>query len=192
MSENQSPPTATYYDFVKKLFNRSGDISKDFCHAILGIVTEIHEYQHSTDETNGLEELGDLEFYVVALAQVLEDHTGLFITPGINEMLAHFNTRARLTSPDEVISDLTTQMLDSAKRWVGYGKEPESPVEVYAAVVTLVMFVNLTGPYPNENPEAIMRANMAKLLKRYPGGEFDAFRAVNRDLESELVALQTA
>lgn len=192
MSENQSPPTPTYYDFVKKLFNRSGDVSKDFTHAILGIVTEIHEYLHATGETNALEELGDLEFYVVALAQVIEDHVGPFLPPNVNDTLDYFSAGARGQGVRGVIEDVTNQMLDAAKRWVGYGKAPGEPIEVYGVVVALVVFVNLTGPYPNRDSDLIRKANMAKLLKRYPGGEFDAFRAVNRDLESELVALQTA
>jgi hypothetical protein len=33
-----------YEGFVKALFNRSGDLPKDFAHAVLGIVTECHEY----------------------------------------------------------------------------------------------------------------------------------------------------
>ena len=58
--------------------------------------------------------------------------------------------------------------------------------------LVLAYFANITGPYPCDDYERIQAVNMAKLLKRYPGGEFDSFRAVVRDLDGERAVLESA
>lgn len=186
MSETSIP---TYADFVRKLFNKSDDRSKNFTHAILGIATEIHEFLGATDEVNGIEELGDLEFYLEALAQVIWGTNNRTETSTV-DALSEFSEQASKIGIPAVISAVTNEMLDSAKRWVGYGKEPADLYAVYGACRALVAFVNCYGPYPCMDTDRIRKTNMAKLLKRYPGGEFDAFRAVTRDLDAERQALQ--
>lgn len=176
-----------YYDFVRKLFNRSGDPSKDFAHAILGIVTESHELLSATDEVNALEEQGDLMFYLHALQQVIEDTTSEVLIIPDNDYLED-----KLGSPADFIAFRCNELLDHAKRWVGYGKMPHNLDDVFFDTAELVWFLNTTGPYPQVDTDRIKAVNMAKLLKRYPGGEFDAYRAVVRDLEGERVVLQTA
>lgn len=188
MSEKAIP---IYGEFVRKLFNRSGDPSKDFTHAILGIVTEIHEYLSAKDEVNGLEELGDLAFYLVALAQVVEDHVGPatgFTPDTVTSLLERIDQHG--AAP--VIADVCNSLLDDAKRWVGYGKEPKSLHEVLATVTDLVVAVNLTGPYPCEDMARLETTNMRKLLKRYPGGEFSQYHAIVRDLDGERAVLESA
>ena len=185
-------PTGTYYDFVARLFNRSGDPSKDCAHAILGIVTEIHEYLSATDDVNGLEELGDLAFYLVALRQVIETERKFLDEPEIKRTLKDFEEQAKQYGITAVISGVSNELLDIAKRWVGYGKRHEDLAHVFKVASALVYYVNITGPYPCYEPDRILEVNMAKLLKRYPGGEFDAYRAVVRDLEAERAVLQTA
>lgn len=182
-----------YYDFVKKLFNRTGDPSKDFAHCILGIVTEIHEYYTATDKVNAIEELGDMQFYLVALAQVVEEHSGPFIVDGSTTKVPDLFEAADKIGIHNVISGSCNTLLDDAKRWVGYGKEPKSLSEVFNAVSDLVFFVSRTGFYPVNDTDAdrIKLVNMAKLLKRYPGGEFSAYHAVVRDLAGERAVLES-
>ena len=188
MSETQSPGTPTYSEFVRRLFNRNGNPASDFAHAILGIVTEIHEYEFAKDPVNGLEELGDLQFYVVALRQVVEDILGHTLpTPALPDLPTSVAFK-----PREAVYDLSTIILDHAKRWVGYGKQPTDLMSVFNTAATLVYFANITGPYPCTDYQRIEAVNMAKLLKRYPGGEFDAFRAVVRDLDGERAVLESA
>lgn len=188
MKEIQSPGTPTYSEFVRRLFNRSGNPASDFTHAILGIVTEIHEYEFAKDAVNGLEELGDLRFYIVALRQVIEDLTGLPLPP---TALPDLST-AKPAYPRGTVDDMSTALLDHAKRWIGYGKQPADLVSVFNTTATLAYFANITGPYPCGDYRRIEAVNMAKLLKRYPGGEFDAFRAVVRDLDGERAVLESA
>lgn len=188
MKEIQSPITPTYSEFVRRLFNRSGNPASDFTHAILGIVTEIHEYEFATDPVNGLEELGDLQFYVVALRQVIEDIAGLPLpTPDMPDL-----STANAWNPRNTVDDLSTVLLDHAKRWVGYGKQPADLEAVLNTAEVLAYFANITGPYPCDDYKRIEAVNVAKLLKRYPGGEFDAFRAVVRDLDGERAVLESA
>jgi hypothetical protein len=193
MSENQSPAAPSYADFVRKLFNRSGDLSKDFTHAILGVVTEINEYLTAIDEVNGLEELGDLEFYLEALGQVVADARSAAADGSVIALdLTPLYTQARLVSFEAVIANESATLLDQAKRWVGYGKQPTDLQAVLNQAVSLVVFANLGGKYPNMDHDRIRKVNMAKLLKRYPGGEFDAYRAIVRDVEAERVVLQAS
>ena len=188
MSEKSIP---TYADFVRKLFNRSGDLSKDYTHAILGVVTEIHEYLTATDEVNGLEELGDLAFYIEALAQVVFDATG---ERPVRDKEADEGLARTIMDTENLgllISNMSTDLLDSAKRWVGYGKQPPSLSGEFNNALNLVSFVNAVGPFPSSDLARIKAVNMAKLLKRYPGGEFDAYRAVVRDLDGERAVLES-
>jgi hypothetical protein len=183
MMENTIP---TYDNFVRKLFNRSGDPSKDFTHAILGIVTEIHEYTNSTDAVNGLEELGDLTFYSVALRQVIEDYTGTLLvpTPMPNLRRAEFEK-----DKDKYFADESVYLMDVAKRWVGYGKVPADLNDLYNRVVQLADLANRSGKYPCDDFVKLSGSNMRKLLKRYPGGEFSQYHALVRDLGAEREAL---
>lgn len=193
MSENQSLGTPTYSDFVRKLFNRSGDLSKDFTHAVLGISTELHELATATDEVNANEELGDLEFYLEALDQVVGDMlTEPFPAQEITPELEALRDKAQQYGIMFAMLDASNQLQDTAKRWVGYGKVPADPVGVWRLAAAVVVFSRITCAYPNEDVEQIRRINMAKLLKRYPGGEFSAYHALVRDLEAERVVLQTA
>lgn len=193
MSEikSQSPSTPSYEDFVRKLFNRSDDPSKDFTHAVLGVVTEIHEYLSATDEVNAREELGDLAFYRVGLRQVITDLIGPFNTPDLSEGLQYLHEQAIKGGCAPIIANTCNTLLDDAKRWVGYGKQPKSLPEVYRTVSELIHFVNQTGPYPDSDAARVQRTNMAKLLQRYPGGEFSQYHALVRDLGAERAVLES-
>lgn len=187
MSEIAIP---TYDQFVRKLFNRSGNPASDFTHAVLGIVTEIHEYEFAKDPVNGLEELGDLQFYIVALRQVVEDVLGRPVES--EEFVSIDLDGAKPWTGCTNVYTLSTELLDHSKRWIGYGKQPKDLVAVLNTALVLAYFANITGPYPCDDYKRIEAANMAKLLKRYPGGEFDSFRAVVRDLDGERAVLESA
>lgn len=184
MSENTVP----YGDFVRLLFNRSGDLSKDFTHAILGIVTEIHEYLSATDAVNGLEELGDLEFYVEALSQVVADAAGghtLFPSMVIPDDSGSMEDIAG------AISHECNELLDHAKRWVGYNKRPADLPLILEQAAHLVAFVNRTGPFPCTDADRIQASNMAKLNTRYQG-KYSQAAALNRNLEAERATLASS
>lgn len=191
MSENQPP----YAEFVRSLFNVSGDPSKDFTHAILGIVTEVHEYLSSTDEVNALEELGDLMFYVQAVRQVIEDHLGfpiMFRLPGDTVYGDTMTLRSEHEGANNVIAEVCNDLLDDCKRWVGYGKAPDGFAQKLLDVTDFVDFVNAVGPFPCDDWVRIEDANRAKLAKRYAGLVFTQAAAINRDLAGERAVLEAA
>jgi len=193
-----SPSTVKYPDFVRRLFNISGDPSKDFAHAVLGVATEVRELLDASDQVNALEERGDLRFYVVAAAQVIGDHLGTEL-PLQDLSVTAFETAQDILADDEEIveHDLSVRvndLLDHAKRWVGYGKQPANLLSVMHDVMVVEYLAPRVSPMvaefvPLPKVEAV---NMAKLLKRYPGGEFSAFHALQRDLEAERATLETA
>lgn len=185
-----------YDKFVRAMFNRSGDPAKDFAHAILGVVTEIHEMRNFEGEVNFLEEAGDLKFYTHALRQVCEDHEGYEFTEqalllGLGLVPDSFFVETAEQSPV-----LINELLDVAKRWVGYGKLSHSLTGVCCAVVNLAAVEILAiAPHLEDDDgfaDRCERANVEKLLDRYNGMQFDAERAVNRDLDSERRVLESA
>lgn len=196
MSNQLQAQEPSYPAFVRKLFNRSGDPSKDFAHAILGIVTEAHEYLTAEDMVNAFEEMGDLEFYLEALSQVIEDFRGHAlpmqdIEVELEKDMAIFDFSAR---PHALLQDTLVELLDQAKRWVGYARDPKSldatlVLAQYAARAARTL--GLLGRVEYDRAHTIS-VNMAKLLKRYPGGDFDQFRALQRDLGAERATLESA
>ena len=180
-----------YRAFVAKLFNRTGDLSKDFSHAVFGIVTEVDEMFKAQDAKHAREEKGDLTFFMVALDIVATEAS--FTQLVADDMTAYpevLQQAMAAESPGRALNDLLIDLMDAAKRWVGYGKTPADFSElVYKARLAVGIALTMT-PFQGDTPEDVQKTNMAKLLVRYPGGEFDAYRAVERDLEAERVVLE--
>ncbi len=179
----------SYTKFVRRLFNRSDDSSKDFAHAVLGVVTEIHEFRTAEDATNALEELGDIEFFVEALAQVVSDVAG--DRPTLQQ--TDIDTLAAEVGEDlpatEFISNTCNELCDHVKRWVGYGKAPTDLHHVWRLAAVAGFCANAVSHHANLDRQAVREANVRKLLKRYPGGEFSQFHALVRDKGAEREAI---
>lgn len=181
--------TVGYEGFVKSLYNRTGDLSKDFSHAVLGIVTECHEYLTATDEVNAVEEAGDLCFYLTALKQVLDEMSPID-DEAYNKL--YDAASARMETEDFQVVSTYVEWLDLAKRWVGYGKSPTMhTTELLANASALVSFVVSCGPVGEPDMHKVLLVNVEKLLQRYNGMTFSAERAVNRDLFAEREVLET-
>jgi NTP pyrophosphatase (non-canonical NTP hydrolase) len=195
--------TLGYAGFVRSLFNRTGDLSKDFTHCVLGVITELHELSSAVqakDFTNIREEVGDLHFFLEAFSLVLDD-----LCP-INEPVAHdFMSKAfdRPWKADEV-NATSIEWMDLCKRWVGYGKVPTmstnqllGEMRAFAIVVSAIhseMLSKSVGYDCSEyfDADAAIVANVAKLMTRYNGIKFNAERAVNRNLEAERQSLEAS
>lgn len=183
MDAKQVLETVGYQGFVKSLFNRSGDISKDFAHAALGLVTELDEFANATDPLNALEEKGDLLFYLEAMRQVLDEHSPVHM--GMLDAYAEKIVQRYLEDPPKLVT-VMMEWVDLAKRWIGYGKAPTMSTTELFAEASLLVFV-LTKDVPGD----AMTSNINKLLTRYNGMTFSKDRAVNRDKEAERAALQS-
>lgn len=184
----------TYKAFVAKLFNRNGDLSKDFAHAVFGIVTEVRELMRATDDINATEEAGDLTFFGEALELVLAEFSQNLASDPIKVADTRWSIydHALTHPPAQVIEEFCHDLMEDAKRWVGYGKAPkDADALVTKARVILSLALSASDCLDVSKPH-LQKTNMAKLLKRYPGGEFDAFRAVNRDTQGERDAIEAA
>lgn len=184
-----------YNQFVAGLFNRDkgGDLSKDFAHAMLGIATEVNELRRATDSVNALEEKGDLLFYGIALALVVQDIIGLEFTDDQWESFTDYyddiTEQVGDGDPTTFIDDAVTHLLDQAKRWVGYGRRPEDFVQTTREALGLVSYILDSTPYEHEDMQ-ILLANVHKLKDRYKGLAFNAELAVNRDTAAERQVLE--
>ena len=208
MSENQpqAPLTADeilaapdgYNQFVQGLFNRTGDLSKDFTHAVLGILTECHEYRNAIDQVHAIEEAGDQLFFVTALKIVLGEHLGEAAFLEMSKRSAE-HLDATLQTWDgkpvsDVLLDQSVYAMDVCKRWVGYGKEPtQDQLDTLVCRLLAVCGVALeSGPFWPLDFDQVQKVNVEKLLERYNGTRFSADRAVNRDLANERAILERA
>jgi hypothetical protein len=190
-----------YSRFVRTLFNRSGDLAKDFAHAVLGLSTECVELKQATDEVNAVEEVSDLLFYLEALQQVAFDFDPIQVTDSevVDAIAGHYAFEfAKAHSPAETLEFCLNQLEDIAKRWVGYGKAPAvswlNIVLVGEAAIIAACDMSLLRRQAGTEAldERAKRVNVAKLLKRYKGAVFNADLAVDRDLTAERRVLEDA
>lgn len=197
--------TVGYEGFVRALFNRTGTPSVDFTHAVLGIATEVYELLSAKDAVNATEEAGDLAFYLQAMWIVLSDAYPTLVE-GVErsnefdlivEQVGDLHKEAIMSmSKPALLNHLLTELLDVAKRWVGYGKEyPHHPAHLpvlAGIVVGLAEHLCVASGSLEDDTERTIEVNVKKLLKRYQGMKFDATLAVNRDLAGERAVLDAA
>lgn len=156
-----------YREFVAKLFHRTGQLEKDFAHAILGITTEMGELlhaHHAKDKVNLLEEAGDMLFFCTAAAMVLRDYAKesllefddevhevfgttreailgtdatVFIA-GLLSVPAFGHVASMIHDDPKVPDEAVTRLQNMAKGWVGYDKKPDA-AEVAAALGSLLV-----------------------------------------------------
>ncbi len=183
MTAKEVLATIGYPGFVRSLFNRTGDLSKDFTHAVLGLVTESHEYLEAVERNDVVEEAGDLAFYSEALQQVLND-----LSP-INEAeLDKFEDEIIASYAGTIVDleEIHVEWLDLAKRWIGYGKAPTmSTTRLLAEARAMINFTIQAGKLTQSDAMQVLLVNIEKLMSRYNGIKFSADLAVNRDVATE-------
>lgn len=205
-TQTQAPLTADeilaapdgYGQFVQGLFNRTGDISKDFTHAVLGIMTECHEYTNAIDDVHAIEEAGDQLFFVTALKIVVSEHLGEAAFRELSRKSAERLDETLQTWDGQPVSDVLLDQsvfaMDVCKRWVGYGKEPTQGQlqELVCRLVAVCGVALESGKFWPLDFDQVQKVNVEKLLERYNGTRFNADRAVNRDLANERATLERA
>lgn len=183
MTAKEVLATIGYPGFVRSLYNRTGDLSKDFTHAVLGLVTESHEYLEAVERNDVVEEAGDLAFYSEALQQVLND-----LSP-INEAeLDKFEDEIIASYAGTIVDleEIHVEWLDLAKRWIGYGKAPTmSTTRLLAEARAMINFTIQAGKLTQSDAMQVLLVNIEKLMSRYNGIKFSADLAVNRDVATE-------
>ena len=123
-------PGVAYSAFVRHLF-RPMDKANMFTHAVLGLCTEHQEALLAPNRENYLEELGDYQFFFVAMIQQLDADVVGSLELGVVDQLAdkleqeaqqcHRDFDGCLNgepSPADFASAAKTILLDTAKRWL--------------------------------------------------------------------------
>lgn len=157
----------TYADFVKSRFKTPWATLIDMRnvdpqvaashHAILGLVGEWFEYKYATDNTNRREELGDMLFYMEALAQALDVELPIVCRiPRVSER--------EYAGVVACMEQNLGELLDMSKKQLIYGKS--------VCLIARAMYVsNCFGPilgYHCYELEGLQSENVDKLTKRYP------------------------
>lgn len=182
-----------YPAFVRSLYNRTGDNSKDLAHAVLGVITECHELLAAKEVVNAVEEMGDILFYCIALHQVLEDAFpgGVFAEGDAGEKEFDQMVALAASGPETTVrgalDGYSWAYLDIVKRWVGYGKEPSLSEVKQMLVDTALMTDRVASAVFDEGFQVqhVLIVNVCKLMERYKGTTFSKERAVNRDIAAE-------
>lgn len=151
-------------------------------HSVMGILTETEELLDNhfiqKDETNILEEVGDITWYLAIIGREynleFESHTTLSNEEPINIIIS--------------IIKQSLKLLDALKKKIFYNKkiDDESFKEIFREIM------NLTMIYMNHHSIDLEKAfdvNIAKLKSRY-GDKFTSDRAINRDTEIERKILE--
>ena len=201
-------PGVTYSAFVRHLF-RPMDKASMFTHAVLGLCTEHQEALIAPNKENYLEELGDYLFFLLAMTQQLDPNVVESMELAKVDLLGDEFADAAMEShkdfgglligvpgPADFASAAKTELLDTAKRWLAYGKTPDAEVTkraVGAALLLLQSSLGVEGLQGEETPALalMVRTNVAKLEVRYKG-TFSTEQALNRDTQGEMDALSAA
>ena len=164
---------------VASLFKREGyfDPAQPLVHAAMGVLGEVVELAHSTDQENSIEELGDLEFYIEATLQELEILDGGF---GSSTRLKFHVYIMDHTSSGIVESTEYTPYLPPAneffdlckKVWIYRKPISEVREKMLSSLALLQCCLLETMDALGTDQEQVRAANQAKLAKRYPGGVY--------------------
>lgn len=176
-------------DYIEKaLRTESVDLFKVDCprvlHAAIGVNTEIGELLLATDETNMIEEIGDVLWYMAILANVID------ATFEELEMLGKIQIEADdLDLLDvKVLFEHSSKMLDLVKRGLFYGI-PTDLLQVSRCAGIVLCWLRRALEDDHYTVEEAMGANIAKLARRYPD-KFTSEAAVDRDHLAELEVLK--
>lgn len=147
----------------------------DRLHAAIGMVGEVRELRDSTGPENTIEELGDFMFYLQAYANTL--------TESMVYILDHVDTKESVTI--EQFDTAAHKLLDLAKKETIYCKAfDESKV---MAIVGALWWLAAEYAWAIAGISVIdvIKANRAKLEKRYPSGYSNAAAQARADKAGE-------
>lgn len=154
----------------------------ELAHYALGMVGEAGELSSpaALPVDDYIKEIGDCFWYAAGVCSVmgytLEDFADMdTITRGF-----------QLSNVLNVLMTSAANICEQAKKFQFYGKAPSDVVlrsNLHDYVSCLFFLCRMIG----ENPLSVCDKNIRKLEARFQG-KFDAFRAVNRDVEAEAEA----
>lgn len=161
-----------YPTFVNSRFKRLDSLAASLHHASTGICGEVQEFLAATTRENLSEELGDLDFYITQFKTLLIEQGLRWESRYLYPMsLEHASIALRNHSGE--LLDLTK------KGWIYNAEVPLGsyifPINMLDSAVSL--FCTLLG----FDRDSIRRANMEKLMARYPQGYSDQAAQERKD-----------
>ena len=181
MEDYRKLANRTECEYTFEVLQRNSDYIR-LLHAVLGLTGELTEFRSAVEEQNQiniLEELGDFYWYLAIIENILN----------IDFENDHDFQRTE-GNPHELVNDLEyyiCSMVDSLKRQIFYGAEGRD--WVYMGYQTHLLLKTLCELFQTSESE-VKAKNIAKLKARY-GDKFSEDKAINRDLNKELGALNT-
>lgn len=172
--ENRQPNYRPFHEMVANLFNAANfnNQAAGLMHAAIGISGEATEFLFHENNTNFMEEAGDLEFYLEALYQ--QASLSEFAVVLYEARAEH----ADVIQPTELaynqILQSAADILDQAKKiWV-YNKPLDGTVKNLFAIYIGTIQGALIRLYAWKNMDRaqVINFNQTKLGKRYPGGVY--------------------
>lgn len=175
--------TIKFEDMVKALAKPGADVIKGLTpesahilHMAVGVNTEIGElienYLDAGTLENCVEELGDIEFYYEGIVPHIEFSEGFDAIERDHEYVPVDNGLLRLAR-------YGGELLDAAKKYSIYEKPLDLSKTVEALINLRVTLCNLYYAYGITREEAV-KANIAKLGKRYADGNYSNKQAQDR------------
>lgn len=168
----------TYEQFVSSRVKWMGSFPADLTHATVGIVGELIELSSAPNRKNILEELGDIEFYLVHVTLAFEK-AGL--------PFPHFLDR-REKMDDDLTSNFANalffagNLLDTAKKlWVYNKPFPELASSFAFDFEALLDCLNTIHECLATSRGVLRANNEAKLRLRFPVGYNDAHAQARLD-----------
>jgi NTP pyrophosphatase (non-canonical NTP hydrolase) len=155
-------------------------------HSIMGISTEIGELISHTDNVNFNEEVGDIFWYIAIACDELRINFKELVTA-----FSSYRIEAFYDSKEAILNKLiitTSEALDKLKKNIFYGKEIINIEEDIEHIIRWLIYL-ITFENENVSIEEILEKNINKLKARY-GGKFEAFFAINRNLDTERKVLE--
>ncbi len=158
----------------------------ELAHYALGMVGEAGEIgsDSAMTEDDWIKELGDCFWYAAGVCSVLELSMQTTVDLGVQRNTTIHTLNNTLTT----LLTSASVICECAKKSLFYGKDiPVGLIQEQVGVyLSCLLFLCRVGGY---DPLDVCTKNIAKLEARF-GGQFDAFRAINRDLEAEGKAIE--
>lgn len=182
-----------YVEETRRTWNKKKDVIDNINHAVLGLFDEAGElakqyksnlaYGTNLDMTNVKEELGDMMYFLVRLADELQFKN----TDSLNDKLQKIIT----DKPEHEGKPSQIDMVFSINTRVGgvyTGLVTNDGPAIVRSIMDLMFNIKIFTVILDVDLSKIMEANIAKLRKRFPE-KFETEDALNRDVESESEAI---
>lgn len=157
----------------------------ELAHYALGLVGEAGELGSVVKmlPEEWMKELGDCFWYSAGICSVL----GLEMQGIVDAFAVPKVYKNRYSNVLNTLILSAACICEMAKKYAYYGKEPDvsSVKEALGTYLSCLLFLCSSGGF---DPMDVCTANIRKLEQRF-GGKFDAFRAINRDVEAEAKAV---